>query len=110
MNEILIITPVALQKLKEALEGTTNKGIRFGVVGGGCSGLSYKMDPAEGPLTEHDIILTMNDHVTFFINPISLPYIKGLTLDYSTSLMDGGFKFQNPNSQSSCGCGTSFGI
>lgn len=86
--------------------GNTAKGVRVGVKGGGCSGLSYKMDPDQGPGS--------NDHVFDFegfqvyCDPKSYLYLNGLILDFSTELMGGGFKFVNPNATKTCGCGTSF--
>lgn len=108
VGAIIIVTEAAANKAREVLQGTSNKGIRIAVVGGGCAGLQYDLQPAEGP-AEGDIVLEFYG-VSFYINPMVVPYIKGTTIDYSHSLMEGGFKFINPNATSSCGCGTSFGI
>lgn len=81
-------------------------GLRVGVKGGGCSGLSYTMQFEEKP-TDHDKIQD-SDGVRIFVDPKSYLYLNGLTLDYSTDLIGGGFKFVNPNATRTCSCGTSF--
>ncbi|MGE0201185.1 MAG: HesB/IscA family protein [Candidatus Melainabacteria bacterium] len=106
-DQLVDITEAAATKLKAAITAPHN-GIRLSVVGGGCAGLSYDIKPATGP---DDADLVQESHgVRFFIHPMVLPYLKGTQLDYVDSLMDGGFKFHNPNAASSCGCGTSFGV
>jgi iron-sulfur cluster assembly accessory protein len=105
---IVEITEAAANKAKEVLKDTPNQGIRIAVVGGGCAGLQYDLKPDE-KAAEGDIVLECHG-VSFFLNPMVVPYLKGTVIDYSSSMMDGGFKFVNPNATSSCGCGTSFGI
>lgn len=112
-DQLIDVTETAALKLKEAVDkaNTDNSpdyGIRLGVTGGGCAGLQYDLKPAPNA-DENDIIAEFYG-VKFFIHPMVLPYLKGTRLDFSDSLMDGGFKFSNPNAASSCGCGTSFGI
>lgn len=101
------MTPKAVSKIKEAFrrEGVSG-GLRLGVLGGGCSGLSYqfKFEPDPRP-TDH---IFEFDGVRIFIDPKSMLYLNGLTLDYKESLMHSGFAFDNPNAQKSCGCGSSF--
>lgn len=101
------VTPKAVAAIratfaKEGMKG----GLRLGVLGGGCSGLSYqfKFDAKERP---KDTVLEFED-VRIFIDPKSLVYLKGMTLDYKETLMDSGYVFNNPNAKKSCGCGTSF--
>jgi iron-sulfur cluster assembly protein len=81
-------------------------GLRLGVLGGGCSGLSYqiKFEPRE---RSTDKVFEF-DGVKVFIDPKSMLYLDGMTLDYKESLMYSGFSFENPNAKKSCGCGTSF--
>ena len=81
-------------------------GIRVGVKGGGCSGLSYTMDLIEKP--NHDDQIFKFDNVIVFCDPKSYLFLNGLTLDFINELMGGGFKFINPNATKTCGCGTSF--
>lgn len=107
VGAIVNITEAAANKAKDVLK-EPYQGIRIAVVGGGCAGLQYDLQPAEGP-AEGDLVLEFFG-VSFYINPMVVPYIKGTTIDFSNSLMEGGFKFINPNATSSCGCGTSFGI
>jgi len=104
----IIVTDTAVQQVKRTLDqqGKQGWGVRVGVKGGGCSGLSYVMDIAEKP-EEKDKIFDY-DGFQVFCDPKSYFYLNGLTLDFSTDLMGGGFKFINPNATKTCGCGTSF--
>ncbi len=102
------VTEAAAAKAADVLKGSENTGIRIAVVGGGCAGLQYDLQPAPAA-AEGDNVLEFHG-VRFFVNPMVVPYLKGTRIDFSSSLMDGGFKFSNPNATSSCGCGTSFGI
>lgn len=101
------VTPRAVAKIREAFarEGVTG-GLRLGVLGGGCSGLSYqfKFDAKPRPT---DNVLEFED-VKIFIDPKSMLYLDGTTLDWKDSLVHSGFVFDNPHAQKSCGCGTSF--
>ena len=81
-------------------------GLRLGVQGGGCSGLSYVIRFENGP-AERDRIFQFGD-VRVFIDPKSFIYLHGMVLDYEETLMRQGFVFNNPNAQKSCGCGSSF--
>lgn len=101
------VTPKAVQKIREAFakEGVSG-GLRLGVLGGGCSGLSYqfKFDAKPRP-TDH--VFEFED-VKVFIDPKSIVFLDGMTLDWHDSLMQSGFVFNNPHAKKSCGCGTSF--
>jgi len=81
-------------------------GLRLGVQGGGCSGLSYSIRFDTQP-RERDRIFNFGD-VRIFVDPKSFIYLHGMVLDYEETLMHQGFVFQNPNAKKSCGCGTSF--
>ena len=102
------VTPKAVSKIREAFrrEGVTQGGLRLGVQGGGCSGLSYlfRVDPKPRPT---DQVLQF-DGVSIYVDPKSLLYLEGMTLDWKESLLYSGFEFQNPNAKKSFGCGTSF--
>lgn len=102
------VTPKAIQKIKEqfAKHGVAEGGLRLGVQGGGCSGLSYlfKLETQQRP---KDNVFDY-DGVKVFVDPKSLLYLDGMTLDYRESLIHSGFVFDNPNAKKSCGCGTSF--
>ena len=101
------VTPKAAEKIRQAFqrEGVQG-GLRLGVLGGGCSGLSYqfKFDAKPRP-TDH--VLNF-EGVQVFIDPKSLVFLDGMTLDWKDSLMQSGFVFDNPHAKKSCGCGTSF--
>ncbi len=101
------VTPKAVNKIREAFaKEKVTGGLRLGVQGGGCSGLSYlfRFDPKP---RSTDRVLEFDD-VRIVIDPKSLVYLDGMTLDWKDSLMYSGFEFQNPNAKKSCGCGTSF--
>jgi iron-sulfur cluster assembly protein len=104
------ITEKAIAKIRSVLakEGIApdQGGLRLGVQGGGCSGLSYNIRFDSQP-RERDRVFQFGD-VRVFVDPKSLIYLQGMTLDYQETLMQQGFVFQNPNSTKSCGCGTSF--
>ena len=86
----------------------TAAGMRIGVKAGGCSGLNYVLDIVEQP-EENDRVFTMHG-LRVFCDPKSYLYLKGLQIDYESSITGGGFKFENPNARRSCGCGTSFAV
>ncbi|MBK9169901.1 MAG: iron-sulfur cluster assembly accessory protein [Bryobacterales bacterium] len=104
----LEVTPKAVAKIRQAFakEGVTDGALRLGVLGGGCSGLSYqfKFDTRVRPTDK----VYEFDGVKVVVDPKSLLYLRGMTLDYKEALLQSGFVFENPNAQKSCGCGTSF--
>lgn len=104
----MALTPAAEAKLKELLQARNipNHGLRVFVAGGGCSGLQYGM-AFEAQPREFDTVVDQNG-VKLLIDPTSLMYLGGASIDFVDSLMGGGFKIDNPNAVSSCGCGHSF--
>jgi len=104
------VTEKALAKVRGAMakEGipADQGGLRLGVQGGGCSGLSYNIRFDTQP-RERDRIFQYGD-VRVFVDPKSFIYLHGMTLDYQETLMQQGFVFVNPQATKSCGCGTSF--
>jgi iron-sulfur cluster assembly protein len=106
----LQVTDRAVKKIRSAMakEGIAPEegGLRLGVTGGGCSGLSYAIKFDTRP-RERDRIYEF-DGVRVFVDPKSFLYLHGMTLDYEETLMRQGFNFINPNSSRSCGCGSSF--
>ena len=104
------VTDRAVKRIKIAIakEGISPEegGLRLGVLGGGCSGLSYSIKFDTRP-RERDRIYEF-DGVRIFVDPKSFIYLHGMTLDYEETLMRQGFNFINPNSTRSCGCGSSF--
>ena len=81
-------------------------GLRIFVSGGGCSGMQYGMALDAEP-GESDFVIN-NEGVQIFVDPISMMYLSGSVVDYEDSLMGGGFRIDNPNAVSACGCGNSF--
>jgi iron-sulfur cluster assembly protein len=106
----LQVTEQAIKRIRIAMakEGVSPEegGLRLGVMGGGCSGLSYSIKFDSRP-RERDRIYDF-DGVRVFVDPKSFLYLHGMTLDYEETLMRQGFNFINPNSTRSCGCGSSF--
>ena len=101
------VTPKAISKIKQAFEKQGVKGgLRLGVLGGGCSGLSYQFKFDTRPRATDKVFHF--DGVEIWVDPKSLLYLNGMVLDYKESLMQSGFEFDNPNAKKSCGCGTSF--
>jgi iron-sulfur cluster assembly protein len=104
------ITDKAIARVRVAMEkegiSPEQGGLRLGVQGGGCSGLSYNIRFDTQP-RERDRVFQFGD-VRVFVDPKSFIYLHGMVLDYQETLMQQGFVFVNPNSTKSCGCGTSF--
>jgi iron-sulfur cluster assembly accessory protein len=108
-NERLIkVTDNASRKLVSLLEkqGRPNGALRVAVIGGGCSGLQYKMDLVDGPANRDILVQTSNVRVV--VDPKSALFVSGSLLDYSDDLQKGGFKVTNPNAVAHCSCGESF--
>ena len=108
-QQTIEISENAAKKIHDILlqQQREGHGLRVKVVGGGCSGLTYKMDidtPRDGDrVFERDDVKVLVDRKSFL-------YLRGTELDYSESLMDAGFKLRNPNVKRSCGCGSSFSV
>ena len=108
----LHVTESAVKRIRAVMarEGISPEegGLRLGVSGGGCSGLSYAIKFDSHP-RERDRVFEF-DGVRVFVDPKSFVYLQGMTLDYEETLMRQGFNFINPNATRSCGCGTSFTV
>ena len=108
-NERLVrLTETAAGRLSGLLQrqGRVHGGLRVAVVGGGCSGLQYKMDLVDGPAARD--ILVESKGVRIVVDPKSALFVSGSEIDYSDDLQKGGFKVTNPNAQAHCSCGESF--
>ena len=108
-NERLVrATENASRKLLSLLEkqGRPNGALRVAVIGGGCSGLQYKMDLVDGPANRD--ILVQTGGVRVVVDPKSALFVSGSVLDFSDDLQKGGFKVTNPNAVAHCSCGESF--
>ncbi|MBC7397169.1 MAG: iron-sulfur cluster assembly accessory protein [Bdellovibrionales bacterium] len=96
-----------VKRIKSSDPTQTNAHLRVQVVGGGCSGMSYKLEFEDRPTTETDQKFE-KDGVTLVIDKKSLLYLSGTELDFSGGLNGKGFVFSNPNAKRTCGCGSSF--
>lgn len=107
-ERLVKLTTSAANKVSTLLtkQGRVNGVLRVAVVGGGCSGLQYKMDLQDGPASRD--ILVESGGVRVVVDPKSALYVTGSELDYVDALQDGGFKVKNPNAATSCSCGESF--
>jgi iron-sulfur cluster assembly accessory protein len=107
-ERLVKVTPSAAQKVSSLLtrQGRPNGVLRVAVVGGGCSGLQYKMDLQDGPANRD--ILVESSGIKVVVDPKSALYVTGSELDYVDALQEGGFKVKNPNAATSCSCGESF--
>ncbi len=105
------ITPVAVNKVKEILSQQTPvpAGLRVAVVGGGCSGFSYRM-AFESQVNEGADNVYEFDGLRVLVDQMSEMYLDGVSIDYIETLEGAGFKFNNPNVKSTCGCGSSFSV
>jgi iron-sulfur cluster assembly accessory protein len=104
----IVLTAKAVEMIKDTMvrEGMQDHGIRVGVIGGGCSGFQYSMDFEKE--SRPDDFTIDQDGVKLYVDPMSHMYLQGVTIDYVVGLQGAGFKFENPNAKSTCGCGSSF--
>jgi iron-sulfur cluster assembly accessory protein len=104
------LTPKAVEKVKEILtrQEPQPQGLRVSVVGGGCSGFSYQMN-FENESNGIDKVFEF-DGLKVFVDQASLMYLNGTKIDYIETLEGAGFKFENPNVKTTCGCGSSFTV
>ena len=102
------VTENALRKIKETLEreNMAEGGLRLGIRGGGCSGLNYVLR-FEAEKKAGDKVIEQ-DGARILVDFKSMEYLKGVTLDWESNLMQEGFTFRNPNAKKSCSCGDSF--
>ncbi len=108
-NEKLVkVTDPAATKLSSLLskQGRAHGALRVAVIGGGCSGLQYKMDLVDGPANRD--IMVESAGVRVVVDPKSALFVSGSMVDYSDDLQKGGFKVTNPNAVAHCSCGESF--
>ena len=105
---MISITEKAAEKVQEiaAAEDLAGQGLRLRVIGGGCAGFSYDLYFEDKPT---DLDETFEERgVKLYIDPLSYQYLEGTEIDYVEGLHGAGFKFNNPNSKGSCGCGSSY--
>ena len=108
----ITVTAKAAEKIKQQISGraksTPRSGIRVGIKGGGCSGLSYVIEFCDEPRAK-DRLFEL-DGARVYVDPKSLIYLNGTTLDFVDTFQQKGFKFVNPQQRSECGCGESFSL
>ena len=106
----LVLTPTAIAKVREimATQNPLPAGLRIGVAGGGCSGFQYSM-AFENQAGMMDKVFSFDD-LKVFVDSTSLMYLNGCTVDYVETLEAAGFKFDNPQVKTTCGCGSSFSV
>ncbi|HEX4341749.1 MAG TPA: iron-sulfur cluster assembly accessory protein [Verrucomicrobiae bacterium] len=107
-ERLVKLTANAAKKVSSLLtrQGRPTGVLRVAVVGGGCSGLQYKMDLQDNPANRDFLVESAGVRVV--VDPKSALYVTGSELDYVEALQDGGFKVKNPNAATSCSCGESF--
>ena len=105
------LSDTAMEQVKKLFEqqGKAELFLRVGVKGGGCSGLTYDVQ-IDDKLNEFDRVFEFKDGVKVVCDTKSFVYLDNMTVDFSTDLVGGGFRFVNPNATGSCGCGTSFSV
>ncbi len=110
--DLIKVTDKALHEIQHLYQEqpsapSATEGLRLGIKGGGCSGMSYKL--AFDARQDNDYVVEMPG-IQIFIDPKSAIYLKGITVDYESGLEGKGFVFINPNATSTCGCGESFSV
>ena len=109
-SDLIQITDKAINQINSIFEAEGkdySRGLRLAVVGGGCSGLQYKIEFSEPK--DKDNVLEL-DQIKVLIDPKSSIYLKGVVLDFKDGLNGKGFVFENPNAKNTCGCGESFTV
>ncbi|HVV98895.1 MAG TPA: iron-sulfur cluster assembly accessory protein [Planctomycetaceae bacterium] len=105
---VVTLTEIAQKHALRAIQKKGGRFLRLGVRGGGCSGLSYVMRP-DTEISDRDRAWMLPSGLQVVVDQKRIKFLEGTTIDYDLkNLLDGGFRFDNPNSVKSCGCGTSF--
>jgi iron-sulfur cluster assembly accessory protein len=110
-DRMVQLTPVAVTKVKEIIQSQNPSpaGLRVAVVGGGCSGFSYHM-AFENQINENSDNVYEFEGLKVLVDQMSEMYLDGISIDYIETIEGSGFKFNNPNVKSTCGCGSSFSV
>jgi len=111
IDTLLTLTPVAAAKIKELMAEEPDADttvLRVAIQGGGCSGFQYGLGFDSGAAAG-DLELEL-EGVAVVVDPLSAPHLRGATIDFMNGLQESGFKIENPNAVSSCGCGHSFQV
>ena len=110
-DTLISLTPVAAAKIRELMAEENDAEtlvLRVAIQGGGCSGFQYGLGFDAG-VAEGDVELSL-EGIPVVVDPYSAPYLRGTTIDFLNSIQESGFKIDNPNAVSSCGCGHSFQV
>ena len=104
-KQAVTITPAAVRRITKLMARNGHEGLRIGVKKGGCAGMEYTMDFADSvdPMDE----VVEQDGARVMVAPMAQMFLFGTEIDYETSLLESGFKFNNPNVEDACGCGES---
>jgi iron-sulfur cluster assembly protein len=109
-NDAVTLTEAAVAHVKSQLaKRGTGVGLRLGVKHVGCSGFAYVVDYVD-EAQSNDHVFPVEENIAVYVDPASLPYVKGTQLDYVRQGLNSGFQFHNPNVTNTCGCGESFSI
>ena len=108
-DTLVSLTPAAAAKIKQLIESETDVSVlRVAIEGGGCSGFQYGLGFDRGAVEgDHEY---ESEGVRVVVDPFSAPYLRGASVDYLETIQESGFKIDNPNAVSSCGCGSSFQV
>jgi len=104
-KQAVTITPAAIQRIRSLMEKDASTGLRIGVKKGGCAGMEYTMEFANEIISMDEVI--EQDGARVMIAPMAQMFLFGTEIDYTSSLLESGFKFNNPNVVDACGCGES---
>jgi len=104
-KQAVTITPAAAMQIRKLMEREGHAGLRIGVKKGGCAGMEYTMDYA-ADIDANDEVVEL-DGARVMIAPMAQMFLFGTEIDYHTSLLESGFRFNNPNVAEACGCGES---
>ena len=104
-KQAVTMTPAAIRQIVKLMQQKGHAGLRIGVKKGGCAGMEYTMDFAD-EIGENDEVVDQ-DGARVMIAPMAQMFLFGTEIDYQTSLLESGFKFNNPNVEDACGCGES---
>ncbi|TML87826.1 MAG: iron-sulfur cluster insertion protein ErpA [Actinobacteria bacterium] len=108
-DTLVSLTPAAAAKIKQLIESEADVSVlRVAIEGGGCSGFQYGLGFDRGAVEgDHEY---ESEGVRVVVDPFSAPYLRGASVDYLETIQESGFKIDNPNAVSSCGCGSSFQV
>ena len=108
-NFTIMFSESALTEMKSFAEKEGTDYFRISVMPGGCSGFKYNFELIDNP-EDDDIIVEQHNGVKAVVDPFSVPYLNNVMVDYISTMLESGFRFNNPNASGGCGCGTSFAV